>query len=323
MKKLLASIAILILILGIVLPFTNDKEIYDTPADAKQYYPGSYIDLPSGKTFYRTRPARSGRGTPMIMVHGFTGNSFVWEPNLDSLSSRFDLHLYDLYGRGFSQRSDDFEYDMKTFQTQLEELVAHLGLDQFVLCGMSMGGAISLRYAAEHTEQVAGVILVDPAGFPFKAPAVTNLTKIPVLGEYLTALIFPIVLEQAYARGFYDDALADDFFRDRYGISAKIRGYRNAILQTARNMDLHNEVPSLKTLAAVSMPTLLVWGDADEVIPPSVFDDMVQVYPQARTLYLEETGHMASFEKPELFNDVVLRMWKEDLAGYGSAVTGD
>lgn len=328
MKKLFSAIAALALLL-LLLPLLTNMEQYLSPSEAPQLFTGERVSLPSGNTFFRHFPARSGRGTPMIMVHGFSGNSWVWDPSYESLASRFELYAYDLYGRGYSERRPSYRYDMALYQTQLAEFIDAMGLagQPVVLAGMSMGGAISLRYAAEHTTSVAGLVLVDPAGMPFAKPALETaaaaLAGVPGVGEWFTAIAFPMVVRQAYKRSFFDDRKADAYFRERYSFSARIEGYRHAILSTVRNMDLNGETASAKTIGAAHIPTLVVWGDKDELVPVANYYTLRELIPQSSGLLLKDIGHMASFEAPELFNQAVLTLWEQNFAGYATAPVSD
>lgn len=300
-----------IVLVAAVAPRLTNMETYATPAEAPRVEPGAFADLPSGRTYYRMYKARNGRGVPLVMIHGFTGNSFVWNPNYKVLASRYDVLLYDLYGRGFSERRDNWRYGKELYERQLRELLDFVGFHKPVVVGMSMGGAIATYYAGTHTQEVSGLVLVDPAGLPFKEPLVASLAKIPLLGDYLTALVFPLFMRQVLVKGLYNDKLADDYFADRYLISARIKGYRRAILQTLRHMDLHGAKPYLKKIAASGMPVRVYWGAEDEVLPVSQADRYQKLLPNAHVEIFPKTGHMSSFEHAGPFNAGVLTMWRD------------
>ena len=160
--------------------------------EARKKYPGEYIKLSHGYTHYEL----AGEGEAVVLVHGYSTPYFIY----DKLYARF-LELgykvlrYDLYGRGFSDRPGG-KHDQAFFAQQLEEITrALLGDEQFILCGTSMGGAITSTYCMMYPGRVKKLILLAPAGMDsFKPPFYMKLCASKGLGSLLFSLIGDKVL---------------------------------------------------------------------------------------------------------------------------------
>ena len=130
----------------IALPLALETEREDLDDEARSLATGSFVELTDGQVHYEL--AGSGDGPVVVLVHGFSVPSFIWDPTFEELLSQgFRVLRYDLFGRGFSDRPD-VDYDGTLFVEQLHELLAELGIEEPVdLVGLSMGGRYVSRRA--------------------------------------------------------------------------------------------------------------------------------------------------------------------------------
>ena len=106
-----------------------------------------------------------GSGFPLVLTHGYSGNIEVWTPQIEALSQKYKLILYDTRGHGLSSAPAGAEnYDLDVFVEDLHRLLNHLKVDKAYVGGLSMGGAVSMGYAGKHPERVAALLIFDIDG---------------------------------------------------------------------------------------------------------------------------------------------------------------
>jgi pimeloyl-ACP methyl ester carboxylesterase len=118
---------------------------------------GSFVQLSDGITHYQMGGDENGEA--VVLVHGFSVPSFIYDPTFEFLSKQgFHVLRYDLFGRGFSDRPN-LKYDIHLFVKQLKELLDKLNFKKINLVGLSMGGPITAKFIAEYPQYVSKHIL--------------------------------------------------------------------------------------------------------------------------------------------------------------------
>ena len=227
------------------------------------------------------RPVRyevAGEGDPVVLVHGLSGSTRWWDRNVPDLAKHYRVYLVNLPGFGsFRRRAQRFVLAEAT--SWLHSWMEAVGLEEAHLVGHSMGGYLSLKLAAWRPKTVRKLVLVDPAGMP------SGRTMIGHLG--------PLLLSARYARPTFLPVLVRDALYA--GPFTLWRTARDLLAEDARG-----------ELGRIGMPTLLVWGDRDPLIPPSIGDVMRAEIPDSRLLVIEGAGHNPMFDCPEAFNGALL-----------------
>jgi pimeloyl-ACP methyl ester carboxylesterase len=127
----------------------------------------------------------------------------------------------------------------------------------------------------------------------------------------LICVAMPAILRQGFREGFYDLDKADARFRQRYSRSAEITGFRRAVLESLRHFPLHSLQPELETIAMAGIPSFIVWGEGDKVVPMDVYRSLRAQLPQARGIVLHKARHMPHAERAELFAPTTAEFLKE------------
>jgi pimeloyl-ACP methyl ester carboxylesterase len=235
---------------------------------------------------------------PLLLLHGFGSSLHTWEGWAAALQQQQRVLRVDLPGAGLTGPDPQRRYDDEHTVKQLLALLDELGLQRVALAGHSMGGRLAWRLAAQHPERVARLVLVAPDGF--ESPGF-EYGKPPNAG--FAAALLPYALPRAalragLARAWGDEARLDDATIDRYHQLLRAPGNRRAVLDRLAQLRLENPRPLLTSL---TMPVLLVWGDADRMIPPLHAQDWLQALPAAtgaRLLLLPGLGHVPQEEDP-------------------------
>lgn len=238
----------------------------------------------------------TGEGAPIVLVNGFSMPSVVWDNTFDALKRADKTVLrFDLYGRGFSDRPDT-KYNADLFVTQLKELTEKIIPGQkFIICGLSMGGAITMYFTDKFPEKIEKVILIAPAGFPMATPGVAKLIKVPFLGDYLGRL---------FARSSLEKGLADNFTTAVPPQMAKqslqqteYAGYADAIVSTVRHMNMTQMEDVYARVGSKKIPTLLIWGKKDKIVPFANSAHVMKAIPHAEFTVLENAGHIPTVDE--------------------------
>jgi len=258
---------------------------------------------------WRSREA-DGTGLPVVFVHGLLSTSASWKRALAPSSAGHPAVAVDLPGFGFSDRPWPHDY---TVGGQAEGLLAYLDarrFDRVALVGNSLGGAVCLVAAAARPARVAALVLVGSASPVSSIPWNFQLLRVPVLGEVEMEFLIRPVTEAAlryrlFARG---ERVTREEVDDDWS-SVRVPGTRRAALAAVRSSSRGYE----GLLERIRIPTLVLWGKQDRILPPEEGLRLATEIPRARLVVLPDTGHIPQEETPEEFSHAVGQFLEEAL----------
>ena len=263
--------------------------------------PGQRDTIVSGVR-WRSRES-GGRGDEtVVFVHGLLASSATWQEVLAPASAGRPAIAVDLPGFGCSDRPWPFDY---TVAGEAAALLAYLdarGIGRVVLVGNSLGGAIATVIAVEHPERVAALVLVAPATpeAPFAWPV--RLMRAPVLGELALALANrPVVAYNLRHRLFAHAGRVADQAIDDAWFPLTVPGTRRAALAAIRS----DPRDYLGLEKRIRVPTLILWGREDRLIPACEGERLVGSLAGSRLVVLPDAGHLPQREQPEAFGRAV------------------
>jgi len=217
----------------------------------------------------------------VVLVHGLGGRAEDWASLMPQLKDAgFHVYAIDLLGYGHSAQPADATYSVPEEAQYVAAFLAHNNLEHVNLVGWSMGGWVAMRVALDHPERIARLVLCDAAGLRFD-PVFTADTMAPtdVDGiQRLYRLIMPNPLP-------VPEFLARDMLR-------RFQKTRWVVQRSAQSM-FHGEDLLDGKLAPLTMPTLIVWGSQDHLIPPAVGVALHHEIPQSVLQIYEGCGHLA------------------------------
>ena len=273
---------------------------------------GQAAELSDGVTWYELGGPESG--IPVVLVHGLTTPSFIWDGPFETLArSGFRVLRYDLFGRGYSDRPA-LDYDPALYDRQLLELLAVAFADNpeqpVHLVGLSMGGAVVTRFAVDHPPRVRSVSLISPAGVPVELPFRARIARAPLIGDYMMRALGDRLLASGLDRNVATDR-GREILQRRFFEQTEYYGYKRAILSSLRSMPLESMQDVFERLGASSTPCLLLWGTADLVIPFELHRHVLAAMPEARFHALAGVGHVAPLDAPELTAELLLQFLRQ------------
>ena len=279
-----------------------DLQLKSLNDDARAKAPGNFIELSDGQIHYRLEGPEDG---PLIvLVHGFSTPNFIYEQNVEALKAAgFRTLRFDHFGRGWSDRPST-RYDVELYDRALRELLAGLDVDEpFGLAGLSMGGPIVSEFAARYPERVNRLVLLVPAGLdtPGAGGVTGALLQTPLIGDWIWRLIGKSVL---LGDRQYDESQRAPANRLRGDVTEQFeyRGYLQALLSTFRHMPMAGREDTFKRLAATGVPTLAIYGDADETVLVSSAAKLEALMPDADVRIVDGGEHGLNYQMHELVN---------------------
>lgn len=279
-----------LLILLAAAPIVIERRRPNMSAQIRETAPGQFTDLNNGITHYQwIGPIR---GPVAVCVHGLTTPSFVWQGLARGLAAMgYRVLVYDLYGRGYSDRPSGPQ-DSTFFVDQLEELLADQGVkDDFTLIGYSMGGAIATAFAAQHPDRVRQLVLLASAGLDTKFGRGVQFTqKVPVLGDWLMLATFARHHRQVALSEVGQPSSVPNI-SDLMQNEIKYQGYIPAVLASLRGILALDMSSDLKSIHRAGVPVLAVWARHDTTIPLSALGRMTTVCRSAKQEVIDDAGH--------------------------------
>ncbi|TNF63200.1 MAG: alpha/beta hydrolase [Rhodobacteraceae bacterium] len=281
---------LVLLILAVAWPFWAEARLAPMDGAARKAAPGQFAALSQGVTHYRwLGPVR---GPVAVCVHGLTTPSFVWEGLAEGLARLgFRVLVYDLYGRGYSDRPVGVQ-DRAFFLRQLDDLLADQGLgDDLTVIGYSMGGAIVTAWAADNPGRVREVVLIAPAGLhAIRLSAQRRAMMWPGIGDWMMRAFYPRMHRSGTEA---ERALPTSVpgIVDLQQAELTRRGFVPAVLASFRGILSESREADHRAIAAAHVPVLGVFGERDALIPQAAMGNLAAWNRKARVEEIAGAGH--------------------------------
>ena len=237
----------------------------------------------------------------LVLIHGLGASAERWESVIPNFGKHFTVYVPDLIGFGLSDKPS-VDYTTDLFVKFLSSFLDEVGVKTATVIGSSLGGQIAIEYASANPQSVEKLILVSPAG------AMKQST--PALDAYIMAALYPDSttaqnafsimtgnnkeISQSTVDGFIHRMLLPNA---KYAFMSTILGMKNA--------------PEISTkLEVLQIPTLVIWGELDPVIPIKYAEYFVQNIRDCRFYQMENCGHTPYVEDPKEFIKIALDFLK-------------
>ena len=240
----------------------------------------------------------------LILLHGFGASAYAWRFLGPKLAGDYHVFTLDLKGFGLSDKPPGGKYAVKDQAEMVAAFIHQKNLQHVVLIGNSMGGGVALMTYLLMQEgkpgPIQGLVLIDSAGYPQKLPWFIRLAQIPVLNTLGPRLLPPRFLTGlVLGKCYYDKDKITEEAIDAYAYYGSLPGAAAAVRQTAKQI-----FPAhLRDLTAryrhIRVPTLIVWGQEDEVIPVAVGRNFKRDLPDSQLAILPRCGHLPQEEEPQ------------------------
>jgi pimeloyl-ACP methyl ester carboxylesterase len=254
-----------------------------------------------------------GKGPVLVLVHGIAGTSGAWRELLPGLSQHFTVVAPDLLGHGQSAKPRG-DYSLGAYASGIRDLMVALGHDRATFVGHSLGGGVAMQLAYQFPERCERLVLVSSGGLGREVHLLLRAASLPGAEYVLPVLVQPALLRAGAAIG---GLLGRIGLQPGPDLSEFARGYgslrdletRQAFIQTLRAViePGGQRVSARDRLyLAAEVPTLIIWGAHDRIIPAEHGRRAHGEMPGSYFLEIPEAGHFPQLDRPRELADAIV-----------------
>jgi pimeloyl-ACP methyl ester carboxylesterase len=233
----------------------------------------------------------------LVLIHGLGASAERWEHVVPHFSKNFTVYVPDLIGFGHSDKPNT-DYTTEFFSNFVTSFLTSLGIEKSTIIGSSLGGQIAVEYVTKNQQSVDRLVLVSPAG------AMKQST--PALDAYVMAALYPdpITAKNAFTMMTGSSKEVPDVTIDQFVERMRMPNAKFAFMSTLLGLKNAPEISTM--LELIYVPTLIVWGSLDPVIPVKYAEYFVKKIRDCRFYQMENCGHTPYVEDPNEFSRIVL-----------------
>lgn len=257
------------------------------------------------------------RGPTLVLVHGMAGSNRTWKAVARHLAAGHRLVMPDMLGHGESDRPHN-DYTLAGHANRIRDLLVYLDIERATLVGQSLGGGVVMQMAYQHPEMCERLVLVSSGGLGREVSWMLRLLSLPGSEWVLPVIAPPFARQQGEAvnrwlvrQGWHAPRIAEMWSAYASLTDAKTR---TTFLRTLRAViDPRGQSISAtdRLYLAAAVPTQIVWGDADPIIPVDHAYAAHEATPGSRLEILEGVGHFPQTEVPDRLAEVLVRFVAE------------
>jgi pimeloyl-ACP methyl ester carboxylesterase len=254
----------------------------------------------------------AGSGPVLLLIHGMAGSATTWRHVMPGLAKRFTVVAPDLLGHGRSEKPPG-DYSLGAFACTLRDLLVALGHERATVVGQSLGGGVAMQFSYQYPERTERLVLVGSGGLGPEVNPILRFLSLPGSEAVLRlACSEPVrgTIESLGSRaarvGFRPAPVVAELWRSYASLGDDAA--RRAFMRTLRAVvDPRGQAVSASNRLhlAAEAPTLIIWGDADPIIPVEHAHAAHASIPGSRLEIFEGVGHYPHCEAPERFVEVL------------------
>jgi pimeloyl-ACP methyl ester carboxylesterase len=257
---------------------------------------------------HRRAFVKRGSGPAILLLHGLGCDHHTWDPVIDSLARDFTVIAPDLLGHGSSDKPRA-DYSVGGYANAMRDLLALLDIDKVTVVGHSLGGGVAMQFAYQYPQLCERLVLVAPGGFgPEVTPAIRVITT-PGFHQVAGLLTLPGLRHAGVAglRLLSQSRLPRTRDLDQVAVileSLRDVSTRAAIRHVVRAVvDWRGQIITMSDRAYLAgrIPTCVIWGDDDSVIPTKHAEVAEVVVPHAKVEIVPNAGHFPHRDHPQRF----------------------
>ena len=268
-----------------------------------------FITLENGSTVH-IRDEGNPDGEVLILLHGFGMSLHVWEKWVAELGDTYRLVSFDWLGHGLSTPVRDDDYSRNAMTRYLTNVLDWMNIDKFVLVGHAMGGGIAMNYIVDNPKKVQALVLIGASGLKIdrsdEAPRVMKLTKYPGMSTALRYITPYETLKNTVIRTYGSESFVNKELVDRYYELMVNSTNREIYIKQIKQMSL--DEPLDAHIGRLNHPTLLIWGEEDEIVGLKYAKRLRSIILSARLVSYQGVGHLPM--------DVLPKVTAKDLTNF-------
>jgi pimeloyl-ACP methyl ester carboxylesterase len=237
-----------------------------------------------------------GEGEPLMVIHGGGDSGRAWMKNAVELSKYFQVYLPDLPGFGHSKAIDE-DFDFSSYAAFVEDFSRSLGLGHFHLVGHSLGGGIALNYALKFPHKIRRLVLISSLCLGREIALWSRICSLPIFYRITKKIIVSVFR----AIGWLVDRI--NYPLEKVTPPSLLRMSIGKSIMTIKGQT----TVLASRLTELLMPTLLVWGAKDSIVPAHHAILAAERIPDCQVRVFENTGHSVYRHRIREFSDLMVR----------------
>lgn len=306
-RGLLALLAVLVIAFLIFrTPDTDAAEMrakYGAP-------PSQFVEIGGGVTVH-LRDEGPRDAPAIILLHGSNADLHTWDPWADALKGKYRVIRFDQVGHGLTGPDPKDDYSRDNYVADILAVADKLGLKTFLLGGNSMGGKHALAFAVKYPERLTGLVLVDAAGGPMlklarkkvddsSSSSSSNIgfkiARMPGVNLLVEQITPRSLIAQSLEQSVSVKSVVTEQAIDRYWELLRYPGNRRA---TLKRFSLPYDPLTEAEIAGITVPTLILWGEEDRLIPLAAGEWLGKTMPDNSLVTYPKVGHLPHEEAVE------------------------
>jgi len=297
--KLVGWLFLLLVVAAVIFIVVNrvpDRSVEELKARWAQS-PSQFVEIAGMQVHLRDEGPRED-SMPIVFLHGTSSSLHTWDGWVNALKDEHRVIRFDMPAFGLTGPSPDNNYTIENYSRIVVAVLDNLQIDHCVLAGNSLGGYVAWATAVLHPGRVERLILIDASGYPYQAQSVPigfKIARIPVLNRLMEEVLPRGIVESSVKNVYGNPSLVTPELIDRYFDLTTRAGNRQALVERFRQTQpgsLAKLVPELK------LPTLILWGGRDRLIPPDIGDRFHKEIVGSKLVHFNELGHVPQEEDP-------------------------
>lgn len=290
---LLFLIAVVILIVIYRVPDRSVEELKVRWAQS----PSQFVEIAGMQVHIRDEGPREDP-TPILLLHGTSASLHTWDGWVDALKSEHRVIRFDLPGFGLTGPSPDNNYKIENYSRMVIAVLDKYQINHCILAGNSLGGNVAWTTALLYPNRVESLVLIDSSGYPFQPKSIPigfRIASIPVLNTLMEKVLPRAIVESSVKNVYGDPSLVTPELVDRYFDLTTRSGNRKALSERLNQMRPGHYI---KRLSELKLPTLILWGALDRLIPPEMGNLFHKEIGGSQLVHFNELGHVPQEEDP-------------------------
>ena len=292
----LAGLLLAALVLALAIGYAPDRPV-EALLSRWAPPPSAFLTVKGQRVHYRDEGPRDDP-LPLVLIHGTSASLHTWEGWVGALKGERRVISFDLPAFGLTGPNAAGDYRGASYARFVLDLMDELKVQRFIVAGNSLGGEVAWRTALAAPKRVERLILVDAAGYAFEPKSIPigfRIARTPVLNRIGDFLLPRSLIEASVRKVYGDPTRVTPALVDRYYELTLREGNRHALGQRFQQMAPGADAARI---AELKLPTLILWGGRDQLIPPENARRFLADIAGSRLVMFDEIGHVPHEEDP-------------------------
>lgn len=251
----------------------------------------------------------SGNGETVLLVHGITTYSFIWDEIIPLLSKKYHVIALDLLGCGDSDKPLSVSYSLKSHSELIFKFLKKLNIEKIHLVGHDLGGGISQIFAVKYPAILYDFAILNSVAYDFWPVQPIIAMRTPIIRQLAMATLDFGIFKLIVKRGVYNKDKVNSELMNKFWKPMRTQEGRKGFLHFAECLDNNNLQEITDELHKTSLPMLIIRGDADLYLSSEISKKLHDNIPNSRIKIINNAGHFAQIDEPEIITEYLIQFF--------------